>query len=131
MKANELRIGNWVYDMNGKPQQIDQVVRHPSCERNYGYISKFKGWNFANGYIDDLNPIPITEEWLLKLGFERYGDNGEYFKHKDIEVFEFLNIGTAFKVFDSSGICICYIEYVHQLQNLYFALTGKELQVND
>jgi len=74
MKVNEVRIGNWVFDKNNKPQLIDEITRHPSCERNYEHILKFKGFNFANGYCEDLLPIPLTPEWLEKFGFEK--ENG-------------------------------------------------------
>lgn len=118
MKANELRIGNWVtatccYD--------DKPIRNIE----YSQIDC--------GFEDFLEPIPLTGEWLLKFGFEKaYKDR--VFKFND-------NFGVDF------GISIFFIQhyknevhnsfirteiyYVHQLQNLYFALTGEELVIDE
>jgi len=69
---------------------------------------------------DTYKPILITEEWLLKFGFEN-DDDQRYFKN-----------GIYLILYDEgctilhNQIHINYF-YVHQLQNLYFALTGKEL----
>lgn len=73
--------------------------------------------------------IPLTEEWLLKLGFEKCGDDGEYFSISQFP-FELLNQGDSFSVFDTGGLKVANIKCVHQLQNLYFALTENELQIN-
>ena len=76
----------------------------------------------------DVEPIPLTEEWLLKLGFKKTEwDNFNSYR---------LMIGNNDYtiVLYSDGNCevgdiiTCKIEYVHQLQNLYFALTGEELK---
>ena len=104
---NELRIGNWV-DYNDRVYQVD-----------------------SGTFIDQSNnncmPIPITEEWLIKFGFDSNGDDNEYWVHDGMRNFSFLNQGVDFKVFDSGDVTVCFIKYVNQLQNLYFALTGEEL----
>jgi len=90
-----------------------------------------------------LRETILTEELLLKFGFEKWDIKGEWVFEKVI-----------FKDFDiEQKMIICYsgtcsleekenypdvdvqqfivrqdIKYVHQLQNLYFALTGKELE---
>ena len=74
----------------------------------------------------DLVPIPLTEEILLKCGFEKYnklsGHDGYlfngYFIHKD----------GSFTVLGSS-LVLCKIKHLHHLQNLYFALTGQEITI--
>ena len=105
MKANELRIGNWV-KRKGLVVQCD----HMSVDNCYSWPEQYE-------------PIPITEEWLVKFGFEevkRYGD-GVWRVHDFILIF----------YPDECFLCDCDIDvkikHVHQLQNLYFALTGKEL----
>ena len=78
--------------------------------------------------IEEINPIPITEEWLLKFGFEKNHKHG-------IENYVFIDFtyypsNNQVKIFDRFGGCI-YVEnilFVHQLRNLYFALTQTELQ---
>jgi hypothetical protein len=100
MKANELRIGNYVYDTLGKVNTY--IVKEPH---------------------NQVKPIPLTEEWLLKFGFERSG----LYNVKD-EVYVYDEYGltdTGFEYrFNYTQI---KLKYVNQLQNLYFALTGKEL----
>lgn len=118
MKASELRIGNLV--MDGK--EIEQVNA-----RMIDMLVKIEA---------DFDPIPLTEEWLLKLGFKQCGYEMLSWKHEtllpsfnldginwadfDEPDYQFLN----YKVADE----ILRIDYVHQLQNLYFALTGEELK---
>jgi len=67
-----------------------------------------------------LEPIPLTEEWLLNFGYTKEDSN-------------FWNLGHIVWEYDG-GVFICNkngitLKYVHQLQNLYFALTGRELTI--
>jgi hypothetical protein len=116
MKANELRIGNLVLS-KGVPVQIEEImwetVRH--C--------------FGEFPIDYVEPIPLTEEWLLKFGFEIKLDNFNW--NAGIGINEIGDFKLALRHTDNFGWFYksrCTpIKYVHQLQNLYFALTGEEL----
>jgi len=110
MKATELRIGNWVHDVVGDFQinghQIDMLERR----------------------VVTYKPIPLTEEWLIKFGFELEGYYKKYplysvMQHDESEL---ICIGS---INDSGNICCSNVKYVHQLQNLYFSLTGKELEL--
>jgi hypothetical protein len=103
MKASELRIGNIVrYGANNRV--LDAEL----------FLQLLK-------YTTPFEPIPLTEEWLLKFGFEF--TNGYGFKifgnwlQKEDDVY-FYNVNGNF----------VQINYVHQLQNLYFVLTGEELK---
>jgi hypothetical protein len=75
----------------------------------------------------DFTPIPLTEEWLFKFGFENIdtnddgGDNYWYLSKTDFMLDRFFQSFTMNTSFD--------LEYVHQLQNLYFALTNEELKL--
>lgn len=82
--------------------------------------------------MEDCIPVEITEEWLLKFGFEydRFNHTfckGNYCIHIKDGHFNFMN--------DPRCSAACYYlttcKYVHQLQNLYFALTGEELQLHE
>ena len=73
-----------------------------------------------------IKPIPITKDWLLdKFGFK---ENGEF--KFDLGRFQIQNYRTQTAI---QLDCFCYndlkIKHVHQLQNLYFALTEKELTI--
>ena len=115
MKTNELRIGNYI----GQDGNI-LIVEKIDIQNNIGcsLFEKAKGQhvNSGNKYF-----IPLTEEWLLKLGFyECHGwyrkNNLEIYKVKNYLYIPRFNIG---------------LEHVHQIQNLYFALTGEELTINN
>lgn len=73
-----------------------------------------------------IKPIPITEEWLVRFGFKiNSGVSSREFLMKNIKVCNHYEKGFLFIVdWWHSGIMI---QSVHQLQNLYFALTGEEL----
>jgi hypothetical protein len=130
MKANELRIGNYVYDTLGKVNKIDleaitYIVKEPH---------------------NQVKPIPLTEEWLEKFGFKAWDDkktiytlerhidkyNNTCFRfwlQLDKLVFDYIQneIHPTESIFDDKNIIRLEVKYVNQLQNLYFALTGEEL----
>jgi hypothetical protein len=106
MEENELRIGNWVLS----PTQ--------------GEIQIENGWQIDEG--EEVNPIPLTEEWLERFGFDEI--------EMSIPVAYKTKSGFRIKE-DQRGYWMQYkygtviIKHVHQLQNLYFALTGEELTI--
>lgn len=110
MKTNELRFGNYVYDTLGKVNKIDLEA--------ITYIAKETH--------NQVKPIPLTEEWLLKFGFLKDLENGIYL---NINAYAFLYWqNNRVELLDNdNNFMISHCNYVHQLQNLYFALTGKEL----
>lgn len=78
-----------------------------------------------------LKPIPLTEEWMPRLGFQPH-ENGGYYRQV-----EWLNWGYLVR-FSETGIVVrqgfmnqwselASVQYVHQLQNIYHAMTGLEL----
>ena len=115
LRASELRIGNFVNQIGFSVQD-----GYPPNYKKLDQIKEAKQIDFSV-YME---PIPLTEEWLLKFGFIIHEDgyitcpNGrQWILHLDNEFeFEALNI---------------IVIYVHQLQNLYFALTGEELIINN
>ena len=104
MKANELRIGNWFIEYE-EPQQFDGDFYH----------------------LSDIKPIPLTREWLLKFGFTQINnrftlENFRFHIEKPCNYHGFLFCENHIVITDK-------IKHVHQLQNLYFALTGEELTI--
>jgi len=114
MEAKELRIGNTIL-YKGKVIDISMVVLFQLY-----HLSD----NHADSKKDKLQyePIPLTEEWLLRFGFKHYGQGEAIFCHKKIYLYYRNNIFYFHKTIRFE------ILYVHQLQNLYFALTGLELE---
>ena len=112
--ANELRIGNLVYNENKQIVSVS-ASRIVLCDdKRVKY-----------------QPIPLTEEWLVKFGFYQS-------KSAEYEGLCAYNIPSWGRVVIQDGTLqpdqyyfldglTQEIEYVHQLQNLYFALTGEEL----
>lgn len=108
MKASELRIGNFVIQ-GGEITRVEQLKR------------SIDDWDKTNHMRTmDCDPIPLTEEWLLKLGAKKDKiDNTYYLSELEIMLPNFFRYKTSI---------ISRIDYVHQLQNLYFVLTGEELK---
>ena len=122
MKANELRVGNLVYD-------DDDIIE---VEAYQLYI-----------LTDYFEPIPLTEEWLQKFGFTKMTDTTpfNYRIHKS-KMFFYIRYGTfttdggktdliGFNGLFVGNKFVRVIRYVHDIQNLYFALTGEELTLKE
>ena len=111
MKATELRIKNFI-----KQGAKEYILDHNSLIDILDYDKVYHEVLFQ--------PIPLTEEWLLKFDFHELEDGN-------------LRNGMLIVTKNSKGeltitirlIMIKSIKYVHQLQNLYFALTGTELTI--
>ena len=108
IKANELRTTNLVYACKG------------GIETRVGMI--------AHGTVNTFEPIPLTEEWLLKLGLSKR--LGEFRKEMENERIFILHLFGG-EYYYANTEAFIEIKYVHQLQNLYFALCGKELKLNN
>ena len=123
MKSTELRIGNW-YSHYGIPKQ----ATHETISNLYQIEQ--------NGKIAiDCSDLPLTEEWLLKFGFHKKKwsiENGLvtcfYYELNDIVVY-IIESGfeIEIKIGDNQFNLFKQWKYVHQIQNLYFALKGEEL----
>jgi hypothetical protein len=118
MKASELRIGNLVYVSDNETNIIFKQIT-PINIHNLMHLTK---WDKSPIDIE-FEPIPLTEEWLLKLAFKKDGTNAIFWTLNNVDVWE-LN-GVFANDLDLP------IQYIHQLQNLYFALTGKELDYEE
>lgn len=128
MKANELRIGNLILHHNHKiKESFDECVVWMVSEDHL----RVRVNDLHNEVVsaDYCSGIPLTEEWLLKFGFIDTGsgiyDLNDmlilYFKRDD----EFSLMGYNYR----KGQTPTVFQYVHQFQNLYFALTGEELHL--
>lgn len=114
----ELRLGNVVLE-NGIPTRIGITELHYLCIQ---YIEE-----------DNLSPIDLTEEILLKCGLKKQYRNWVIENEDSVECFEYSD-GELFLTSDvlDDGTTLKYgrgMKHLHQLQNLYFALTGEELNV--
>ena len=83
-----------------------------------------------------IKPIPLTEEWLLRFGFEVLNGSTVWANKKELnydlsnehQIFKNEISISDFKFIYLNDNLISKIDYVHSLQNLYFSLTGEELE---
>lgn len=134
INAYELRLMNLV-EYNGEYYRIfglpwNFVIDH--------LIHREDDKDLQNIHTKDLNPIPLTEEILLKAGFEKKVTECKDFRvdithyQKDKHYVYLIPDGFEFEYETGHGrVNLCKVKkYVHELQNLYFALTGEELKID-
>lgn len=119
MKASELRIGNY-YNAFG----ILEV-----CDGNL--ITSLQQIEQANKICVDVEPTPLTEEWLVKFDWDRESMEDGLICY-DLVYDDIIN-QYHFYIYSVGGnkINCALIKHVHQLQNLYFALTNTELKIKE
>lgn len=121
MKAEELRIGNVVLHKK-TIVKINDIGRAWHTHRVLP-IEKFSAPS-RKCRVKEYSPIPLTEEILLDCGFEK--TYGLRFQIDDILMLDMGDLTAGINPYDIFWIGDC--KYVNQLQNLYFALTGQELE---
>jgi hypothetical protein len=118
MKANELRIGNYLFDREDRLCKVEAI--------DLAFIDSVVNEAFkAPAIIGGLTalphkPIELTEEILLKCEID-----------EDINL-EFDKILGYYVVYLEDSFCLNSVKlyHLHQLQNLYHALTNEELEIN-
>lgn len=107
----DLRIGNLVFLPSGITYAVDIVYK------NYAMLKHWRS-------------IPITEKWLLELGYFiiETNDGVEGFKENHRYSVKEL-IGKEDWLYCDGEQVLTNIKYIHQLQNIYYSLTGLDLQV--
>lgn len=83
---------------------------------------------------DECSGIPLNEEWMLALGLIADPDNAVYeelwYNFPDERFSIKLNTSAPHKVELEYIIILKMVSFVHELQNLYFILTGEDLKVS-
>lgn len=128
MRTNELRLGNlikksndpiWIEKFKGEITIVDISILE--------IIDSENKKNKIRERIDFYEPISLTEEWLIKFGFKKFSDkwNNNTFRNKYLIIKQHKDHFTYL-----SGLGkLVKIKYIHKIQNLYFALTGNELEI--
>lgn len=114
INCRELRIGNWYHDSQRNRDFVVQEIRSMCIEHGDDDYSPTR--------IDQIDGIPLTSEWLERIDWAGYKD---FYFNSSFCIDEY---GHLYYRSDYTGINVVY---VHQLQNIYFALTGSELQLKD
>lgn len=128
IRPQELRLGNIIL-FEGHMNYV-LSIHSPAPDKAQRFDGKFvveiNPPDSFNVPFDEIEPMLLTEEWLIKFGFisnpysDRYELGEFHIEH---------NAERGYSIFwhDKTGVTI---ENVHQLQNLYFSLTGEELKLN-
>lgn len=120
----DLRIGNYVHDLNGNICQI-------------GSIGPSNAIGFANegssvvdaSCIADVKPIEITFSRLILLGFHKSNNSigDRVVLNKNNLHVELLPDSRVAVYYGSNLDLICFCNYIHNLQNFYYSISGGEL----
>ena len=120
--VNDLQLGNWLYytEETKFPMQVSALGKdwvQLDFEGNDGDCFENNG--------DEIYPIPLNGKMLENIGFKLIED--------------YLYLGEFTLNYYKDGFMICVnendrhitkpISYVHELQNLYYDLTDKELEI--
>lgn len=124
MKAQDLRVGNFISDSGLKSTVLSIDELGCTTVNNGDYSSEvYKPFN-------EYKPIRLTKEWLLKFGF--IDTTGGWGGSSGID-YHYANGNFKIQTYDSDNNWHlknnydAKFNYVHQLQNIYYSLTGKEL----
>lgn len=136
IQPNELRLGNLVLRAIGWNNEARPIIW---SDDSYvvSQLNDSTVWiDSENGTMDEdftnISGIPLTEEWLLKAGFKNeyaqvysgwIGD--DIWGRMDFKVNIFCIISSGREAEESY---LNHIKYVHQLQNLFHAISGEELE---
>lgn len=137
MKPQELSIGNLVC-YNGKVVKVEQITKH---KIGYHAIPNETRMNYAR--LCEIEPIPITEELLTKIGFKK--DRNGYFNYRECydelsvrfsESYTFIEYANLFHCLEDvtetnycSSLEFPNTLHLHTLQNIWHLLTGEELEI--
>lgn len=149
IKATELRIGNYILCLN-ELYVVDGIKYEPNAPSSKWRInfrtlgSNNAGMVLRSGKMENwICPIPLTPEWLGGFGFVDPANNGWGLRLSVSAMEELVWYrqdgpefnGTYHSVrYQSKGPGITRdlgIKYIHQLQNLFYCLTGEELTIKE
>ena len=136
--VSDYRIGNLALDEDGELCMIEQLSS--SKMECFQQVSNIENKScISKKYPSNIYAIKLTEEWLIKFGFNsqyKKGWIGIDVKHSNGTTTDFvlsypqrMGMWQTFFAFEYDGFRFVEIKYVHQLQNIFFALTNKELEL--
>ncbi|SDH58487.1 hypothetical protein SAMN05421846_101225 [Chryseobacterium taeanense] len=116
IKINELRFNNCV-SKNGE----EKILR----------VNLYILQNILYGNSENYQPIKLDDSWFHKFGFEinHVGFTDSNLSY--ITLAEFINLENYYILRLAQNQISVKIEYVHELQNLYFTLTNCELELKE
>lgn len=131
MKANELRLGNWVMGIGY------MRVTELKTELDNNFITASNKDVVYMDEEDSFQPIELTEEVLLKIGFVKENEINRMYNNRCVVSYYIGNFYKELVIevrrengFYKNNMVHYDIKYLHQLQNAYYLLTNEELEVN-
>lgn len=137
LKANNLRIGNIVAS-SGNPSNIKtwvigKVISISSLDTDFEQIEVETDEEFTWFFKDNYFGVPLSIEKLLSFGFKELRDGIYQFWSKDSGIFQVMicsdNNGFGIRIW-TTGTLGRTIHYVNEFQNLFYSLTGVELEMS-
>jgi len=120
ISSKELRIGNYIYGITDRVEIVDAI----SEDELKTHTPKLEDYHWDE--LKYYNPIPLTEEWLLKLGMVNNSNEWEK-RHEEIN-FIIERFNNKYYYTGGEGVILSKpMNYLHELQNLCYAITGKDL----
>lgn len=122
MKAEELRLGNLI--RYGNPIHKDLPIHKITGIMAHSF---WLDGSVVSSENSNVIGIPLTEEWLLKFGFET---DTITFDKMNFRIGHFAGVNEFIWLPNGSLNSHKYgviLTFAHQLQNLFYALTGQEL----
>ena len=138
IEEKEIRIGNWfTHNSEWSHRNDGKLMKRPFsfCWESYDWYCLAE----CMLSLEQITPIPLTRELLIKNGFTE--DNSVHL-WLNLQT-HYLELITAMDGYypvyvqvpemsseNEQRVSLTRINYVHQLQNLIYALTGEELTVS-
>jgi hypothetical protein len=136
VESGEIMVGNWF-----KHQAVWSWRQDGTEYKEFDFQWDESDWFQLEQcclYLEDIDPIPITEERLLNFGCDKKNERYLFFENNSEKSKWFVQIYKEDKwaVFLFVGVYPDYpvhmfrsIKYIHELQNIHFALTGEKLNL--
>lgn len=119
IKRTELRLYNLVFDAYGEVCKVYEL----------GYGEAILSTAPNGQRYEVLSGIPLTEYRILNLGFE---ERDNTYSYGGLHISKKFDYWQWLITDESDGIIINKrLQYVHQIQNLYFALTNEETELKE
>ncbi len=119
MNRQELRLGNIVH--HDSLYSARNINKMPEFDFSWSDMDWYF-FNSDNKYLDRVSPVPLTEEWLVELGWQK----------SDSDIETYWKLGWVICL-DSDGLWFTVkgakilLPHVHRLQNIYFEIEREEL----
>lgn len=143
MEAKDFRIGNFVRTKKPSLKANDSDIEkiYFEIEEIKKDVVQFNGF-LAGELYSDLNPIKLTDEWVRNFGFDdsdyKKGYTGIEIKLSNGMITDFvltkphaMDDWQTYYAYELRSYRFVDLNYVHELQNLFFTITGFELKLNE